>query len=188
MCWYFLTPLLHTQGVCSRKNKALCRRKSFTSYHRPVLPWLWWQTGSSSRSMNIPSSSAWQPAKKRRIMEDREAALAFPWNLLPALLRRRPNRILCKRQQIRGWLLRDQMKVSLVNHSYINVSTFPTVHLGPLLKLSNGVENIGIKQPAAEEKADSCKQWIEWKTELIYFFKKSTMEVRETDWLGTEGM
>lgn len=49
--------------------------------------------------MNIPSSSAWQPARNRKMMEERAAALALPWNLLPALLRRRPNRILSNRQQ-----------------------------------------------------------------------------------------
>lgn len=54
----------------------------------------------------MPSSSAWQPARKRKMMEERVAALAFPWNLLPALLRRRPNRILrqneCKAGYVTG--------------------------------------------------------------------------------------
>ena len=48
--------------------------------------------------MNIPSSSVWQPARKRKMIEERVVALALPWNLLPALLRRRPNRILSNRQ------------------------------------------------------------------------------------------
>lgn len=68
------------------------------------LPSEWWLTGSSSRLMNIPSSSAWQPARKRRMMEERVAALALPWNLLPALLRRRPNRILRQSECTAGYV------------------------------------------------------------------------------------
>lgn len=58
------------------------------------VPWLWWRTGSRSRSMNIPSSSGWQPAKKRSTMEERDAVAALPWNLLPTLVRIRPYKIL----------------------------------------------------------------------------------------------
>lgn len=58
------------------------------------VPWLWWQTGSRSRSMNIASSCGWQPARKRSTMEERDAVAALPWNLLPALVRIRPYRIL----------------------------------------------------------------------------------------------
>lgn len=58
------------------------------------VPLLWWHTGSKSRSMNIASSSGWQPARKRSTMEERDAVAALPWNLLPTFVRIRPYRIL----------------------------------------------------------------------------------------------
>ncbi|KAG7250932.1 hypothetical protein CRUP_027430 [Coryphaenoides rupestris] len=107
-----------------------------------VVPSAWWPRGSSSRRMNMPSSSAWQPPRKRSTMEERAAADALPWNLLPPLLRRRPNRILerAQREERSPWGHQDDTTdVAAVlplgrQHSLLNVITVVVDKLGHLVQ------------------------------------------------------
>lgn len=97
------------------------------------------------------------------MIEERVAALALPWNLLPALLRRRPNKILRREKGVHselcdGWDDKKKNNEQICSHcSGFNETEFLMSQLGFLDKLGKKLVKGGAPHQDWDEFGSVCR-------------------------------